>query len=76
MDKKEIFKIIQENSYMKYCICELIENIKDSRECKDLKIYLENIILPNKMGFNKSIDEIYEILKKQQYYGKEKNNEK
>ena len=40
MDKKGIFKIIKENSYMKYCICELIENIKDNREYKNLKSML------------------------------------
>lgn len=48
MDKKEIFKIIKENSYMKYCICNLIENIKDTREYRDLKKYLEQIVVPEK----------------------------
>ena len=47
MNKKEIFKIIKENSYMKYCICHLIENIKDNRELRDLKKYLEQIIAPD-----------------------------
>lgn len=72
MDKKEIFKIIQENSYMKYCICELIDNIKDSREYKDLKRYLENILIPT---INKpEHDEKWEKLKNK--YRKEKENEK
>ena len=47
MDKKEIFDIIKENSYMKYCICQLIENIKDNRELRELKKYLEQIIIPD-----------------------------
>lgn len=63
MDKKEIFKIIKENSYMKYFICELIENIKDGKEYTNLKRYLENILIPT---INKpEHDEKWEKLKEQ-----------
>ena len=61
MNKKEIFKIIKENSYMKYCICELIENISDNIELNNLKRYLENILIPT---LNKSVHyEAWEKLK-------------
>ena len=67
MNKKEIFKIIKENSYMKYCICHLIENIKDNRELRDLKKYLEQIIAPDSKphGIEQyhKIDELVDKLK-------------
>lgn len=44
MTKKEQLELIKENSYMKYCICELIENIDDKRENRELKKYLEEIL--------------------------------
>ena len=69
MDKKEIFKIIKENSYMKYCICNLIENIKDTREYRDLKKYLEQIVVPEKDTHSKmkyeKIDELFERIRKE-----------
>ena len=66
MDKKEIFKIIKENSYMKYCICELIENIKDSREYTNLKSCLENILIPtiNKPDHNEIWEKLINNYKK------------
>lgn len=44
MSKKEQLELIKENSYMKCCICELIKNIPDKREYRELKIYLEEIL--------------------------------
>lgn len=72
MGKKEIFEIIKENSYMKYCICTLIENIKDTREYRDLKEYLENIIIPN---INRQSYDL-ELEKLKNKYRKEKESEK
>ena len=44
MTKKEQLELIKENSYMKYCICELVKNISDKREYRELKRYLEEIL--------------------------------
>lgn len=74
MTKREILKIIKENSYMKYCICQLIENIKDIREYRNLKMYLEQIIIRDNESNNKNkknIDELYKRLKE----NKEENND-
>ena len=67
MDKKEIFKLIEENSYMKYCICKLLENIKENREFKDLKKYLEQILVPdNKSGSVEQYRKIDEFLNRKE----------
>lgn len=44
--KEEYLKIIKENSYLKYCIICLLENIPNYKEYKDLKQYLTDIIIP------------------------------
>ena len=61
MNKEEIFNIIKENSYMKYCICQLIENIPNCREYKNLKTYLEQIIVPD---YEQSSKEQYDNIDK------------
>ena len=44
MTKKEQLELIKENSRLKYCICELVKNIPDKREYRQLKRYLEEIL--------------------------------
>ena len=43
MDKLELIK---ENSYLKYAIISLIEQIPNGREYKELKKYLKEIVSP------------------------------
>lgn len=52
----EHLKLIKENAYMKLCIIQLIEELKDDREAKILKDYLVDVIdgvYGNTLGDNK-----------------------
>lgn len=40
----EYLKLIRENAYMKLCIIQLIEELKDSGEAKVIKDYLNDVI--------------------------------
>ena len=52
----EYLKLIKENAYMKLCIIQLIEELKDNREAKVIKDYLADVIYGvygNTLGDNK-----------------------
>lgn len=52
----ECLKLIQENAYMKLCIIQLIEELKDYSEVKAIKDYLVDVIdgvYGNTLGDNK-----------------------
>lgn len=40
----EHLKLVKENAYMKLCIIQLIEELKDNRETKVIKDYLVDVI--------------------------------
>lgn len=40
----EYLKLVKENAYMKLCIIQLIEELKDAREAKVIKDYLTDVI--------------------------------
>lgn len=40
----EHLKLVRENAYMKLCIIQLIEELKDAREAKVIKDYLTDVI--------------------------------
>ena len=52
----EHLKLVKENAYMKLCIIQLIEELKDNREAKVIKNYLVDVIdvvYGNTLGDNK-----------------------
>lgn len=52
----EHLKLVRENAYMKLCIIQLIEELKDIREVKVIKDYLVDVIdggYGNTLGDNK-----------------------
>lgn len=52
----EQLKLVRENAYMKLCIIQLIEELKDNRETKFIKDYLVDVIngvYGNTLGDNK-----------------------
>lgn len=52
----EHLKLVKENAYMKLCIIQLIEELKDNREAKCIKDYLVDVIdgvYGNTLGDNK-----------------------
>lgn len=52
----EHLKLVKENSYMKLCIIQLIEELKDNKETKGIKDYLVDVIdgvYGNTLGNNK-----------------------
>ena len=52
----EHLKLVKENAYMKLCIIQLIEELKDNKETKVIKDYLINVIdgvYGNTLGNNK-----------------------
>lgn len=52
----EHLKLVKENAYMKLCIIQLIEELKDNKETKVIKDYLINVIdgvYGNTLGDNK-----------------------
>ena len=52
----EHLKLVKENAYMKLCIIQLIEELKDNREAKVIKDYLVDVICGvygNTLGDNK-----------------------
>lgn len=52
----EHLKLVKENAYMKLCIIQLIEILKDNRETKVIKDYLVDIVdgvYGNTLGDNK-----------------------
>lgn len=52
----ERLKLVRENAYMKLCIIQLIEELKDIREAKVIKDYLVDVIdgvYENTLGDNK-----------------------
>lgn len=52
----EQLKLVRENAYMKLCIIQLIEELKDTRETKFIKDYLVDVIdgvYGNTLGDNK-----------------------
>lgn len=52
----ERLKLVRENAYMKLCIIQLIEKLKDNREAKVIKDYLADVIdgvYGNTLGDNK-----------------------
>lgn len=40
----ERLKLVKENAYMKLCIIQLIEKLKDNREVKVIKDYLTDVV--------------------------------
>ncbi len=40
----EHLKLVKENAYMKLCIIQLIEELKDNRETKVIKDYLVDVV--------------------------------
>ena len=54
----EYLKLIKENAYMKLCIIQLIEELKDDGETKVIKDYLVDVIdevYGNNLGDNKEV---------------------
>lgn len=52
----EHLKLVKENAYMKLCIIQLIEELKDNKETKGIKDYLVDVIdgvYGNILGNNK-----------------------
>lgn len=52
----EHLKLVKENAYMKLCIIQLIEELKDNGEAKTIKDYLADVIngvYGNTLGDNK-----------------------
>ena len=52
----EHLKLVKENAYMKLCIIQLIEILKDNRETKVIKDYLVDVVdgvYGNNLGDNK-----------------------
>ena len=52
----EHLKLVKENAYMKLCIIQLIEELKDNKETKGIKDYLVDVIdgvYGNTLGDNK-----------------------
>lgn len=52
----EHLKLVKENAYMKLCIIQLIEELKDNRELKVIKDYLVDVVngvYGNTLGDNK-----------------------
>ena len=52
----EYLKLVKENAYMKLCIIQLIEELKDNRGSKVIKDYLVDVIdgvYENTLGDNK-----------------------
>ena len=52
----EHLKLVKENAYMKLCIIQLIEILKDNREAKAIKDYLVDVVdgvYMNTLGDNK-----------------------
>ena len=52
----EHLKLVKENAYMKLCIIQLIEILKDNRETKVIKDYLVDVVdgvYENNLGDNK-----------------------
>ena len=52
----EHLKLVKENAYMKLCIIQIIEALKDNRETKCIKDYLVDVIdgvYGNTLGDNK-----------------------
>ena len=52
----EHLKLVKENAYMKLCIIQLIEELKDNKETKVIKDYLVDVIdgvYGNTLGDNK-----------------------
>ena len=52
----EYLKLVKENAYMKLCIIQLIEILKDNREAKVIKDYLVDVVdgvYGNTLGDNK-----------------------
>ena len=61
----EYLKLIKENAYMKLCIIQLIEALKDNKETKGIKDYLVDVIdgvYGNTLGDNK--EDYFDKLKK------------
>lgn len=55
----ERLKLVKENAYMKLCIIQLIEELKDNREAKVIKDYLTDVVdgvYGNTLGDNKKDD--------------------
>lgn len=53
---REYLKLVKENAYMKFCIIQLIEELKDVRGTKVIKDYLVDVIdgvYGNTLGDNK-----------------------
>lgn len=52
----EYLKLVKENAYMKLCIIQLIEELKENRETKVIKDYLIDVVdgvYGNTLGDNK-----------------------
>lgn len=64
----EHLKLVKENAYMKLCIIQLIEELKDNRELKVIKDYLVDVVdgvYGNTMKENKKdYKEFFDKLKK------------
>lgn len=64
----EYLKLVKENAYMKLCIIQLIEELKDNRELKVIKDYLVDVVdgvYGNTMKENKKdYKEFFDKLKK------------
>ncbi len=66
----EHLKLVKENAYMKLCIIQLIEELKDNREVKVIKDYLVDVIdgvYGNTLGDNKEnyVDKLFDKLTKE-----------
>ncbi len=62
----EHLKLVRENAYMKLCIIQLIEELKDNREAKVIKNYLIDVVdgvYGNTLGDNKK--DYFDKLKKE-----------
>lgn len=66
----EHLKLVKENAYMKLCIIQLIEELKDNRETKFIKDYLVDVIdgvYGNTLRDNKEnyVDKLFDKLTKE-----------
>lgn len=66
----EYLKLVKENAYMKLCIIQLIEELKDNEEAKIIKDYLVDIIdrvYGNTLRDNKEnyVDKLFDKLTKE-----------
>lgn len=62
----EYLKLVKENTYMKLCIIQLIEELEYHRELKIIEDYLKDVIDGvEENTTKKSLDNTFEILKKE-----------